>query len=161
MFQTLYPDKWFDRPARGDPRPSDPLTPFHVNRSGRLWTSNDTKNWRRYNYTYDVLMPQPTASAFTVLRAVPVNLPAVNPPAGELSNPSSGDNNNPEPATRSLEEQQPQNPGSGENVPDDAVLAHLKQYINSTYGQTRQAVRDSPQIKGNHNDYIVNVIYDP
>jgi len=155
----------------GDPQTSDPLPPFHMDQSGTPWTSDDTKDWTKYNYTYDVLMPPPAASAFTVLRAVPVNLPAVNlpavnPPAGGLSNPNNTDNsrnlgsNNPEPATRSMGEQ-PQNSGSGGNVPDDAVLTHLKQFINSAYGQTRKAVRNSPQIKGNNNDYIVNVIYDP
>jgi hypothetical protein len=167
MFQTLYPDKWFDSPVDGDPQPGDPLPPFHMDQSGTPWTADDTKDWTKYNYTYDVLMPPPTTSAFRVLRAVPVNLPAVNPPAANppavhppaanppATNPPAAGHSNPEPR------EEPQNPGSGGNVPDDAVLTHLKQYINSKYGQTRQAVRDSPQIKGNHNDYIINVIYDP
>jgi hypothetical protein len=176
MFQTLYPDKWFDSPAEDDPQPSDPLTPFHVDKAGTLWTADDTKDWTRYNYTYDTLVPPTTASPFTVRRANPVNLPAVNrpvvnppavnQPAVGASNPNNSDNsrnlesNNPEPTTGSLGEQ-PQNPGSGGNAPDGSVVAYLKQFINSAYGQTRQAVRDSPQIKGNDNDYIINVIYDP
>lgn len=186
MFQTLYPDKWFDSPVDGDPQPGDPLTPFHVDQSGTLWTSDDTKDWTRYNYTYDTLVPPATTSAFRVLRAVPVNLPAVNPPvknppaknppaenppaanppAVGASNPNSSDNsrnlgsNNSEPATGSSA-QQPQNPRSGGNAPDDSAVAYLKHFINSAYGQTREAVRNSPQIKGNDNDYIANVIYDP
>lgn len=180
MFQTLYPDKWFDSPVDGDPQPGDPLVPFHTDQAGTLWTSDDTKDWTRYNYTYDVLESPATPSAFTVLRTVPVNLPAVNPPAVGAThshntdksrnlggnNPHSSDkshdlgSNNPKPASGSSGEHH-QNPGSGENAPDNSVIAHLKQYINSKYGQTRQAVRDSPQIKGNDNDYIINVIYDP
>jgi len=180
MFQTLYPNKWFDSPVDGDPQPSDPLVPFHVDQAGTLWTSDDTKDWTRYNYTYDTLMPPATTSAFTVRRTVPVsvpaaNLPAVHPPAAGASHPhvsnksrnlegnnphSSDKSRNPEPAAGSSGEQ-PQNPGSGGNVPDENVVAYLKQFINSNYGQTRQAVRDSPQIKGNDNDYVVNVIYDP
>ncbi len=158
MFQTLYPNMWFDNPVDGDPQPSDPLVPFHVDQAGTLWTSDDTKDWTRYNYSV------PAA-----------NLPAVHPPAAGASHPHVSDksrnlvgNNphnsdksrNPEPAAGSSGEQ-PQNPGSGGNVPDENVVAYLKQFINSKYGQTRQAVRDSPQIKGNDNDYVVNVIYDP
>ena len=149
MFQTLYPDKWFDSPVEGDPQPSDPLLPFHMDQAGKRWTSDDTKDWTRYNYTYDTLAPSPpTASAFKVLAAQP-------PPAMVARV-----HHNPEPATGSLGEQ-PHNPVPDDNAQDSSVVAHLKQIINSTYGQTRQAVRDSPQIKGNNNDYIINVIYDP
>jgi tyrosinase len=39
-------------------------------------------------------------------------------------------------------------------------LGELKRRLNRLYSSTRHDLKDSPQLEGGHNDYIINIIYD-
>lgn len=81
MWQALNWDKWWDReepPAPDekdrmgkqrenlpDPKPCDPLLPFHNIVTDKhdtgFWTSEGVRDWTKLNYTYDILTPAPVA----------------------------------------------------------------------------------------------------
>ena len=58
IWQTLYWDKWFDRPRYGDPSPDSPLLPFHDDAKNNKWNSTKCRDWKQLNYDYDDLVPQ-------------------------------------------------------------------------------------------------------
>lgn len=59
MWQTLNPDKWFDNLDDGDATSSTPLSPFHKDTQGTIYTSDDIRDWTKLNYQYDVLENTP------------------------------------------------------------------------------------------------------
>lgn len=55
IWQYLNPDKWFDDRVEGDPKPTDPLLPFHKDSQRSVNSSNDTQHWERLGYIYPEL----------------------------------------------------------------------------------------------------------
>lgn len=61
IWQVLNPTKWFDQPVKGDPKPTDPLAPFHMRpQTGpvRLYQSQDIVTWTALGYEFDILAEQ-------------------------------------------------------------------------------------------------------
>lgn len=56
IWQYLNPDKWFDDRVEGDPKPTDPLLPFHKDSQRSVNSSNDTQHWERLGYIYPELL---------------------------------------------------------------------------------------------------------
>jgi tyrosinase len=75
MFQTRYPDTWIEEAEqamgtftmkKGSPQgPDSPLTPFHMNADGDIWTSTTVRNWTSFGYTYPELVGSPSNETFT------------------------------------------------------------------------------------------------
>jgi tyrosinase len=75
MYQTRFPDTWIEeaKQAMGTftiekgsvQGPDSPLTPFHMNADGDMWTSTTSRNWTSFGYTYPELMGTPTNETFT------------------------------------------------------------------------------------------------
>jgi tyrosinase len=137
IWQTLNPDLWFDAPLPGDSLPTDPLIPFHTDTKRTYWTSEMTRDWRKLNYDYDVLEPQPTAPS---LPTAPTGTPATTP----QTQPGA-------PTTTTPPAKKPE------------YLAKVKESINKCYSITRRDCLKSPDLLGSggdQTDYIINVVYD-
>jgi tyrosinase len=75
MFQTRFPDTWIEDAEqkmgtftmqKGAVQGLDsPLTPFHMNANGDMWTSRTVRNWTSFGYTYPELMGNPSNETFT------------------------------------------------------------------------------------------------
>jgi tyrosinase len=75
MFQTRFPDTWiedaeqkmgtFTMQKGAVQGPNSPLTPFHMNADGDMWTSTTVRNWTSFGYTYPELMGSPSNETFT------------------------------------------------------------------------------------------------
>jgi tyrosinase len=75
MFQTRYPDTWIEDSEQkmgtftikqGESVGLDsPLTPFHMNADGDMWTSRTVRNWTSFGYTYPELIDSPSNETFT------------------------------------------------------------------------------------------------
>ncbi|KZS88975.1 Di-copper centre-containing protein [Sistotremastrum niveocremeum HHB9708] len=61
IWQTLYPDRWIPDPnTKGDHddkalTSESPLSPFHVNKQNKSFTSNTVRDWTAFGYTYPEL----------------------------------------------------------------------------------------------------------
>jgi tyrosinase len=75
MYQTRYPETWIEASEqkmgtftikRGESVGLDsPLTPFHMNADGDMWTSRTVRNWTSFGYTYPELIDSPSNETFT------------------------------------------------------------------------------------------------
>jgi tyrosinase len=75
MYQQRFPETWIEDASqamgtftieKGSVQgPDSPLTPFHMNADGDLWTSRMVRNWTSFGYTYPELMGNPTNETFT------------------------------------------------------------------------------------------------
>jgi tyrosinase len=75
LYQYRYPDTWVEAAeqamgtytvAQGSTQGADsPLTPFHMNADGDMWTSTTSRNWTSFGYTYPELMANPSNETFT------------------------------------------------------------------------------------------------
>jgi tyrosinase len=75
LYQYRYPDTWvedaeqamgtFTMPKGSVQGADSPLTPFHMNADGDMWTSTSSQNWTSFGYTYPELMSKPTNESFT------------------------------------------------------------------------------------------------
>jgi len=75
LYQYRYPDTWvedaeqamgtFTMPVGSVQGADSPLTPFHMNADGDMWTSTSSRNWTSFGYTYPELMRTPTNETFT------------------------------------------------------------------------------------------------
>jgi hypothetical protein len=137
----MNPTLWFDQPDTTDPndpdpKPTDPLQPFHRDTKNSSYDSDMVKDWTKFNYTYDNL--------------------------GPLLQPGS-DNATAQPemllAAQSAHAAQPH----GVSVSHATSTVHhatLKRTLNSRYGNTRRDILNTRGIHGLQNDYIVNIVYD-
>lgn len=58
IWQTLYPNAWFDGSSGSDNVTSKtPLEPFHRDERGTVYTSDDVRRWFDLGYTYPELRP--------------------------------------------------------------------------------------------------------
>jgi hypothetical protein len=55
IWQALNPDKWFDGRLETDPKPTDPLLPFHYDQEGDLYDSDKARRWWDLGYQYEIL----------------------------------------------------------------------------------------------------------
>lgn len=75
LYQYRYPDTWVEDAAqamgtytisKGAIQGADaPLTPFHMNADGDMWTSTTSRNCSSFGYTYPELMNNPSNATFT------------------------------------------------------------------------------------------------
>ncbi|KAH4131075.1 tyrosinase [Parastagonospora nodorum] len=75
LYQTRFPDTWIEdsKQAMGTftfekgsiQGPDSPLTPFHMNADGDMWTSTTVRNWTAFGYTYPELVGNPSNETFT------------------------------------------------------------------------------------------------
>ncbi|KAG8405442.1 hypothetical protein J3458_022097 [Metarhizium acridum] len=60
IWQYLNPDKWFGSKAvptpDPNPQPTDDLAPFHINKEGKFYNSNDARYCEKLGYTYQDLV---------------------------------------------------------------------------------------------------------
>ncbi|KAL4943076.1 hypothetical protein BDV06DRAFT_221592 [Aspergillus oleicola] len=54
IWQYLNPHSWLT--PDDDPKPTDRLQPFHRDEQGTVYTSDDTRPWKRFGYTYPELV---------------------------------------------------------------------------------------------------------
>ena len=76
LYQHRYPDTWvedatqpkktFTIAVNSTQGPASPLTPFHMNAKGDMWTSTTSRNWTSFGYTYPELMSNPSNDTLTV-----------------------------------------------------------------------------------------------
>ena len=137
IFQTLNSNLWFDQPESDDPNPTDPLQPFHYDTQNSTYTSDMVRDWTKFNYTYDNLVP-PTQPSDGSDAVQPQMLLAVQP----------------QPAVQ-----------HAQSVPVHHAISAvhqstLKRTLNGLYGNTRKDLLNAPGIHGLKNDYIINIVYD-
>jgi tyrosinase len=67
IWQFLNPDKWFGKGptptpdgTEPKPEPTDDLLPFHINREGKIYNSNDARYCEKLGYTYQDLLKTTT-----------------------------------------------------------------------------------------------------
>lgn len=75
LYQYRFPDTWVEKakqamgtytmPKDSMQGPDSPLTPFHMNADGDMWTSTTSRNWRSFGYTYPELVGNPSNETFT------------------------------------------------------------------------------------------------
>lgn len=75
MYQSRYPDTWIEdaKQAMGTFTVEQnstigvdsPLTPFHMNADGDMWTSSYVRNWTSFGYTYPELVGNPSNDTLT------------------------------------------------------------------------------------------------
>jgi tyrosinase len=75
LYQYRYPDTWVEEAkqamgtytiSQGSEQGADsPLTPFHMNADGDMWTSTTSRNWTSFGYTYPELVGNPSNETFT------------------------------------------------------------------------------------------------
>jgi tyrosinase len=75
LYQYRYPDTWVEDAAQAKGTfavakgaiegPKSPLTPFHMNALGDMWTATTSRNWTSFGYTYPELMSSPSNQTFT------------------------------------------------------------------------------------------------
>lgn len=146
IFQTLNPDVWYQVASRG----TRSLTPFHKDTHGTFWTADACRNWKTFNYDYDDLSPP--ADPSSSLSTFGLSLAAAPPIAATSEAPAVI---KAAPITAAAASEAP-----GTDVSAGVDITALKRQINARYGRIRNALRESPEIDGRKNDYIINVIYD-
>ncbi|KAK0515535.1 hypothetical protein JMJ35_001569 [Cladonia borealis] len=52
IWQILHPDLWFNQPQEDEPKSSDELWPFHINKKGDYWTSDACRDVTKLHYSY-------------------------------------------------------------------------------------------------------------
>jgi tyrosinase len=75
MYQFRYPDTWVEEakqamgtytiPSGSTQGVDSPLTPFHMNMDGDMWTSASSRNWTSFGYTYPEFLDNPSNETFT------------------------------------------------------------------------------------------------
>ncbi|KAL8819551.1 MAG: hypothetical protein Q9191_007712 [Dirinaria sp. TL-2023a] len=60
MWQALNWEMWFSKPINDDPKPSNPLLPFHYDENKSSWTSDRCRDWRSLHYQYDDMKDMPS-----------------------------------------------------------------------------------------------------
>jgi tyrosinase len=75
MYQYRYPDTWIEEaeqamgtytiPSGSTQGVDSPLTPFHMNADGDIWTSSTSRNWTSFGYTYPEFLNSPSNETFT------------------------------------------------------------------------------------------------
>jgi tyrosinase len=103
MFQTRYPDTWIEEAEqmmgtftmqKGQIQgPDSPLTPFHMNADGDMWTSTTVRNWTSFGYTYPELMDNPSNETFTATLNKLYKPPTQGLPDSSASLPKPGTSN--------------------------------------------------------------------
>ena len=84
MWQFLNDEKWFDAPQSGDPTPDSPLLPFHTDTMNSKWTSDKCRDWKKLNYHYDDLVPQPDTDKAKHLEDVQAHIRNLYPSTSDL-----------------------------------------------------------------------------
>jgi hypothetical protein len=133
----LNPTLWFDHPDtrdpnNPDPKPTDPLQPFHWDTKNSNYDSNMVKDWTKFNYTYDNMQPgdgDATSQPEMLLAAQSAH--AAQPHGVSVSHATSAVHH-----------------------------SALKRTLNSQYGNTRKDILNARGIHGLQNDYIINIVYD-
>ncbi|CAI6317054.1 unnamed protein product [Periconia digitata] len=104
MYQSRYPDTWIEDAVQvagtytvetGSTQGAQaPLTPFHLNAKGDMWTSDLSRNWTWLGYTYPEVASNPSNDTLTatINKLYKAQTQGLIESGGNVTEPGAGDN---------------------------------------------------------------------